>query len=151
MVIYCGVHNRWHRLCIRFRYSGKIFVYGRQEWRGGFLIPYFIAVAFFGIPLMILEFTMGRHYRTSVVSSFSAIRKRFRWVGLFIVFISSMILSYYLVMTSWVLAYFLFFLLDKQMAFSEFTSSYYPLIFYFIPGMNIILCRGGSIYGNQCS
>jgi NSS family neurotransmitter:Na+ symporter len=106
---------------------------------GVFLIPYFIAVAFFGIPLMILEFTIGKHYRTSVVSSFSAIRKKFRLVGLFIVFVSSMILSYYLVMTSWVLAYFLFFILDKPMPFSQFTSSYYPLIFYFIPGGIVFL------------
>ena len=101
---------------------------------GAFLIPYFIGVAFFGIPLMILEFTLGRHYKNSVVPTLNAIRKRFVWIGLFVVFVTSMILSYYLVMTGWMLAYFLFFILAKPMSFSQFIGSYYPLLFYLIPG-----------------
>ncbi len=101
---------------------------------GAFLIPYFIGVAFFGIPLMILEFTLGKHYKNSVVPTFNAIRKRFEWIGLFLVFVSSMILSYYLVITGWVLAYFLFFILAKPIPFSQFIGSYYPLLFYLIPG-----------------
>jgi NSS family neurotransmitter:Na+ symporter len=37
-------------------------------------------------------------------------------------------------MTGWVLAYFLFFILAKPIPFSQFIGSYYPLIFYLIPG-----------------
>lgn len=39
--------------------------------RGAFLIPYLIAV--FGLPLMILEFAIGRHFKTSVVPAFGTI------------------------------------------------------------------------------
>jgi NSS family neurotransmitter:Na+ symporter len=101
---------------------------------GAFLIPYFIGVALFGIPLMILEFTLGKHSKNSVVPTLNAIRKRFVWIGIFIVLVTSMILSYYLVITGWVLAYFLFFILAKPIPFSQFIGSYYPLLFHFIPG-----------------
>ncbi|HEY9207124.1 MAG TPA: sodium-dependent transporter [Candidatus Methanoperedens sp.] len=104
-----------------------------KDGGGVFLIPYFIAVAFFGIPLMILEFTMGKHYRNSVVPTFATIGKRLGWAGWFIVFSMSMILSYYFVMIGWVLAYFLFFVFAKPVPFSHFTDSYYPLLFYLIP------------------
>ena len=115
---------------------------------GAFLIPYFIGVAFFGIPLMILEFTLGKHYKNSVVPTFNAIRKRFVWIGLFLVFVSSMILSYYLVITGWVFAYFLFFILAKPVPFSQFIGSFYPLLFYLIPGGIVFLViRAGVRHG----
>lgn len=115
---------------------------------GAFLIPYFIGVAFFGIPLMILEFTLGKHYKNSVVPTFNTIRKRFVWIGLFLVFVSSMILSYYLVITGWVFAYFLFFILAKPVPFSQFIGSFYPLLFYLIPGGIVFLViRAGVRHG----
>ncbi len=40
---------------------------------GAFLIPYLIAVFLFGLPLMILEFALGRHFKTSVVPAFGTI------------------------------------------------------------------------------
>lgn len=101
---------------------------------GAFLFPYLIAVFLFGLPLMMLEFTMGRHFRTSVVPTFSVIRKRFRLAGFYLVFVMSIILSYYLVITGWVLAYSLFFILRKPISFSLFTDSYYPLLFFLISG-----------------
>ncbi len=48
---------------------------------GAFLIPYFIAVFMFGLPLMMLEFALGRHFKTSVVPAFSTIGRRFRLAG----------------------------------------------------------------------
>ncbi len=97
---------------------------------GAFLIPYLIAVFFFGLPLMILEFALGRHFKTSVVPAFSTIGKKFRIAGFFLVFIMGMILSYYLVITGWVLAYSLFFITGNPIPFSQFTGSYYPLLFF---------------------
>ena len=69
---------------------------------GAFLIPYLIAVFLCGLPLMVIEFAMGRHFKNSVVPTLIAIKKRFRFAGLFIVFVMGAILSYYLVITSWV-------------------------------------------------
>jgi NSS family neurotransmitter:Na+ symporter len=72
---------------------------------GAFLIPYLIAVAFLGLPLMIAELALGRHFGTSVVPAFAAMGKRVRCLGLVLVFILTMILAYYLVVTGWVLAW----------------------------------------------
>jgi len=55
-----------------------------------------------------------------------------------------MILSYYLVITSWVLAYSLFFILGVTIPFSAFTGSYYPLLFFLISGiMSFVVVRAG--------
>ncbi len=91
---------------------------------GAFLIPYLIAVFLFGMPLMMLEFALGRHFQTSVVPTFSTIGKRFRMAGFFIVLGMGMILSYYLVITGWVLAYSLFFISGISVPFSAFIASY---------------------------
>ncbi|HDS45084.1 MAG TPA: sodium-dependent transporter [Methanomicrobia archaeon] len=122
-----GIGNIW-----RFPY-----IVG-ENGGGAFLIPYIIAVFLFGMPLMMLEFALGRHFQTSVVPTFSAIGKRFRIAGIFIVLGISMILSYYLVITGWVLAYSLFFIADISVPFSVFTASYYPLLFF--------LCSGGITF-----
>jgi NSS family neurotransmitter:Na+ symporter len=111
---------------------------------GAFLIPYFIAVILFGLPLMILEFAMGRHFKTSVVPTFSSIGKKFVWAGFILVFIMGMILSYYLVITSWVLAYSFFFVSGMSIPFSTFTNSYYPLLFFLISGaISLLVVRAG--------
>jgi NSS family neurotransmitter:Na+ symporter len=115
---------------------------------GAFLIPYLIAVFLFGLPLMMLEFITGQHFKTSVVTAFSSLGKRFRLAGFFLVFIMSMILSYYLVITSWVLAYSLFFISGLSIPFSSFINSYYPLIFFLISGaITFFVVRAGVRQG----
>jgi len=101
---------------------------------GAFLIPYLIAVFLFGLPLMIIEFALGRHLKTSVVPAFTAIKKSFKIAGFFLVFIMVMILSYYLVITGWILAFFFYLITGSNMTFSMFTDSYYPLLFFLISG-----------------
>ncbi len=115
---------------------------------GAFLIAYIIAVFLFGLPLMILEFSLGRHFKTSVVPAFSTLGKKFETAGLFLVFIMVMILGYYLVVTSWVLAYSLFFLYGASVPFSQFTDSYYPLIFFLTSaGIVFLVVRAGISRG----
>ena len=111
---------------------------------GAFLIPYIIAVFLFGLPLIILEFSLGQHFKTSVVPAFSTLGKKFEIAGLFLVFIMLMILGYYLVVTSWVLAYSLFFISGTSVPFSQFTDSYYPLLFFLISaGLVFLVVRAG--------
>ena len=62
---------------------------------GAFLIPYVIAVALLGLPLMIVEFALGLRSRTSVVPAFEAIWTRFRPAALGLVAVLMMILAYY--------------------------------------------------------
>lgn len=123
-----GIGNIW-----RFPY-----IVG-ENGGGAFLIPYLIAIFLFGMPLMMLEFAIGRHFQTSVVPAFSSIGKRFRIAGFFIVFVMGIILSYYIVITSWVLAYSFFFISGVSMPFSEFTASYSPLVFFLISGGIVFL------------
>ncbi|RZN34226.1 MAG: sodium-dependent transporter [Methanophagales archaeon ANME-1-THS] len=118
-----GIGNIW-----RFPY-----IVG-ENGGGAFLIPYLIAVFLFGMPLIMLEFALGRHFQTSVVPTFSTIGKRFRLAGFFMVLGMGMILSYYLVITGWVLAYTLFFISGISVPFAAFTASYYPLLFFLISG-----------------
>lgn len=115
---------------------------------GAFLIPYLIAVILFALPIIILEFAVGRHYKTSIIETFTGIRKKFKIAGMFMVFAMLMILSYYLVITGWVLAYTLFFILGMSVPFSDFTGSYQPILFFLISGaMVFYVVRAGVIKG----
>ncbi|WP_292521642.1 sodium-dependent transporter [Methanoculleus sp.] len=119
---------------------------------GAFLIPYLISVLLFGLPLMILEFAIGRSAATSVVSTFQSIRQRFAFLGLAIVAVVTLILGYYLVIASWVLAYALFFVLNRPVEFGAFTDSYLPLIFYLISGLAVfVTVRSGVREGIERS
>ena len=106
---------------------------------GAFLIPYLISVLLFGLPLMVLEFAIGRNTGTSVVTAFRSIQGRFSFAGLAVVAIASLVLSYYLVITSWVLAYALFFALNQPVDFGAFTGSYLPLIFFLLSGIAVFV------------
>jgi len=106
---------------------------------GAFLIPFLISVLLFGLPLMVLELALGRSTGTSVVSAFRSIQRRFSVAGLAIVAIVSLILGYYLVITSWVLAYALSFTFNRPVDFGAFTDSYLPLIFFLLSGLAVFL------------
>lgn len=113
-----GIGNIW-------RFSAVL----GQNGGGAYLIPYFIAVFVFALPLMILEITMGRWFRGTVVSSFRAVRPEFRFIGWFICGIVFLILSYYLVITGWTIAYTVFSVTGGTVTFSGFTDSFQPVLF----------------------
>ncbi|NLM29835.1 MAG: sodium-dependent transporter [Methanomicrobiales archaeon] len=106
---------------------------------GAFLIPYLISVLLFGLPLMVLEFAIGRSTKTSVITAFRSILGRSSLAGLAVVAIAGLVLSYYLVITSWVLAYALFFALNSPVDFHVFTGSCFPLIFFLFAGLAVFL------------
>lgn len=116
-----GIGNIW-------RFSSVV----GQNGGGAFLIPYFLAVLCFAIPLMILEIAVGRQLRANVVSSFASAGKRFKIFGWLICLIMVLILSYYLVIMGWTLAYLVFSLQDATVAFSSFTSSLQPVAYFLI-------------------
>jgi NSS family neurotransmitter:Na+ symporter len=113
-----GIGNIW-------RFSAVL----GQNGGGAYLIPYFIAVFVFALPLMILEITMGRRFRGTVVSSFQAVRPEFRFIGWLLCAIVFLILSYYLVITGWTIAYTVFSVTGDTGTFSGFTGSYQPVLF----------------------
>jgi NSS family neurotransmitter:Na+ symporter len=113
-----GIGNIW-------RFSSLV----GENGGGAFLIPYLIAVFIFALPLMILEITMGRRFRGTVVSAFTALRPQFRILGWFICAVVFLILSYYIVITGWTLAYATFSTLGTTTSFATFTGSYIPVVF----------------------
>ncbi|HSD58838.1 MAG TPA: sodium-dependent transporter [Methanotrichaceae archaeon] len=115
-----------------------------QSGGGAYLIPYLLAVFAFAMPLMILELAVGRHLRGDVVTAFGSVRKEFKILGWIVCAIVFLILSYYLVITGWTLAYTGFSLMNQIVDFSEFTSSYMPVVCFFISAiaMGLIVSLG---------
>ncbi len=115
-----------------------------QNGGGAFLIPYLIAIMLFGIPLMILEFSVGRQFKGSIVSSLKSIRQELKWIGVFVTIVLTVILSYYLVITGWTLAFFIFTMTGTEMIFDHFTQTYFSPVFFIIVALitAFIVTRG---------
>ncbi len=103
-----------------------------QNGGGAYLIPYFLAVLGLAVPLMILEMAVGRHWRRNLVASFGRAGKKFEVIGWLICLIVLLILSYYLVIMGWTLAYLVFSLLNIEVTFSAFSSTLQPIAYFLI-------------------
>ncbi|KAM0335144.1 hypothetical protein ACHAQA_000185 [Verticillium albo-atrum] len=75
--------------------------YGAQ-----FFIPYFIALVFIALPVLVLEIAIGTVYRSGCVVAWSHIHKRTRGVGLAVVFNGYAVVTYYVPLLAWVMKYF---------------------------------------------
>ncbi len=85
-----GLGNIW-----RFPYVAY------ENGGGAFLIPYFFALLTAGIPILILEFGIGHKFKGSAPLSFRKISKNAEWLGWWQVFISFIIMMYYVVIIAW--------------------------------------------------
>ena len=79
-----GLGNLWG-----FPY--KLYSYGG----GAFLIPYIIAMAVVGIPLMVLEFSLGHYTQRAAPNAFKRGHKRFEIVGWWGIILAFVIITYY--------------------------------------------------------
>ena len=76
---------------------------------GAFFIPYLFALLTAGIPILILEFTIGHKYRGSApLSFFRMAGKKAEWLGWWAVFVSFVISVYYAVIIAWAMRYTIF-------------------------------------------
>lgn len=114
-----GLGNIW-----RFAYVAG------QNGGGAFLVAYVIAVALCGLPLLAWELSAGRRYRGGVVAALSAIHPRLRLLGAGIALLGFVLLSYYLVITGWTLAYALYTLLGLDTTFDRFGASWGSPVFF---------------------
>lgn len=74
---------------------------------GTFLIPWLIFLFIWSIPLLMMEFTIGKSMRAGPVNAFGTlIGGRFRWMGVWIAFTATAIMFYYSVVTGWCLRFF---------------------------------------------
>jgi NSS family neurotransmitter:Na+ symporter len=91
-----GLGNIW-------RFSYMVHEYGG----GAFLIPYFVALLVAGIPLMILEYTLGHRERASSPLAFARIRTGWEWIGWWMPIVALFgIMLYYSVVIGWCINYF---------------------------------------------
>ncbi|MDD3493663.1 MAG: sodium-dependent transporter, partial [Candidatus Thermoplasmatota archaeon] len=119
-----GIGNIW-------RFSSVV----GQNGGGAYLIPFFLAVFAFALPLMILELAVGRHLKENVVSAFRRAGPGFHIFGWFICVVVLLILSYYLVITGWTLFYLISSLLGHSVSFSGFSSSYQPVAYFVVSAL----------------
>jgi NSS family neurotransmitter:Na+ symporter len=75
---------------------------------GAFLIPYFVALFTAGVPLLILEFTVGHWARSSPPEAFKKIGKKWEWVGWWTVLIPFVVAAYYVSVMAWCFSYMLY-------------------------------------------
>jgi neurotransmitter:Na+ symporter, NSS family len=114
-----GIGNIW-------RFSSVVGLNGG----GAYLIPFLIAVFLFALPLMMLELLIGRYKKGTVISAFGSVRKQFRILGWIVVSIGFIILSYYLVITGWIVGYLVSSISNSGLEFVDFTALYQPLIYF---------------------
>ncbi len=98
------------------RFPSKVALYGG----GAFMIPYFIALFLIGIPLMLIEWVIGRYAgakghgsMTGILGSFFKHSYSSRVLGSLGVAIPFLIVTYYIYIASWTLGFAFFALLGK--------------------------------------
>jgi len=89
-----GLGNIW-----RFPYTAA------TNGGGAFLVPYLFAIITAGIPILILEYTIGKTYRSGAPSALARINRKFEWLGWFQVMIAFVITVYYTAIIVWVISY----------------------------------------------
>ncbi len=72
---------------------------------GAFIFPYLFAIITAGIPILILEYTLGKTYKAGAPGTFARINRKFEALGWFQVAISFLITVYYFAIVVWVLCY----------------------------------------------
>ncbi|MCP5103844.1 MAG: sodium-dependent transporter [bacterium] len=93
--------------------AGNIWRFPRvaaQNGGGPFILTWVIFLFLWSLPLLIIEFGMGRSSRKGLVGAFKEFAgKKLSWMGSFVAFVSTAIMFYYTVVTGWFLKYFIFF------------------------------------------
>ncbi len=94
-----GLGNIWRFPAVAYENGG-----------GAFFLPYLFALLTAGIPILVLEFTLGHKYRGSSPLTFFRLNKKTEWLGWWQVAISFVIATYYSVIIAWAgsFAYFSF-------------------------------------------
>lgn len=90
-----GLGNFWRFPYLTYKNGG-----------GFFFVPYLIALFTMGIPLALMELTLGQKFQRGDIATFRGINKRLAGIGVASVFSSYIICFYYNVIISWALIYF---------------------------------------------
>jgi NSS family neurotransmitter:Na+ symporter len=97
-----GLGNIW-------RFPGVAY----ENGGGAFMVPYLVALLTAGIPLLIMEFTIGRKHRGSAPVAFRRLNRNAEVIGWWQVAISIVIAVYYAAIIAWA-AWYAFFSIGQQ-------------------------------------
>jgi len=92
-----GLGNLWRFPYVCYKYGG-----------GAFLVAYAVCLFLAGIPLLLLEFSLGKRMDNASPGSFRSIHKNFEWFGWFAVGIGFIICTYYSGIMAYCLNYFVY-------------------------------------------
>jgi SNF family Na+-dependent transporter len=74
---------------------------------GAFLVAWVCFLVLWSVPLLIVEFSMGKAARAGTVGAFSrVIGQKFAWMGAWVAFTATAIMFYYSVVAGWTIRYF---------------------------------------------
>ena len=68
-----------------------------------FFVPYLMALFLIGLPLLILEISLGQYYQTGDIGVFGSFNRRLRGIGLTSVVCSFIVVTYYSMLIAWVI------------------------------------------------
>ncbi|MBT2217104.1 sodium-dependent transporter [Virgibacillus dakarensis] len=92
-----GLGNIWRFPSVAYENGG-----------GAFFIPYLFALLTAGIPILIMEFTMGHKYRGSAPLTYSKMNKKSEFIGWWAVAVAFVISTYYSVIIAWAISFSVF-------------------------------------------
>lgn len=92
-----GLGNIWRFPAVAYENGG-----------GAFFIPYLFALLSAGIPILILEYTLGQKYRGSAPLTFRRMNKYAEGIGWWGVLVAFVISTYYSVIVAWAISYAIF-------------------------------------------
>ncbi|WP_423750649.1 sodium-dependent transporter [Salinirarus marinus] len=99
---------------------------------GAYLVPYLLAAAVCAVPLLVLELAIGRRFRTDVVSAFRSVDPAYTAFGWLVAGGVLLVLSYYLVLTGWVLGFLISWLAGSATTFAAFTAGWLPVGYFVV-------------------
>ena len=88
-----------------------------QNGGGGFVLIYALCLLLLGIPVMIMEFALGRASQASPVKMYQKLEKpgsKWHWHGYLALFGNICLMSFYTVVTGWMMYYFYKFLVGQH-------------------------------------
>lgn len=91
---------------------GNIWRFPSQTADGGgaiFILVYLGCILFFGIPVMIAEFTIGKSSRANAAGAFSILapKTQWKWIGRLGILAGFVILGFYMVVCGWTISFFM--------------------------------------------
>jgi neurotransmitter:Na+ symporter, NSS family len=111
-----GLGNIWRFPYLAGEYGG-----------GGFILAYLVAMGVVCLPLMYLEVAAGRLAQGNTVHTFRRVHRNGAWYGWFVVGLTTVITSYYLVITGWTMGYAADAVRDDVRLFEDFSAGYASL------------------------